>query len=178
MWRVPERARFVAGILLFVCSAMAAAAGDGSPFTLSAPAELHAAPVARAASGNTYAWLPANLKDPLRLMITTMPAGEIRHRLGALSDSQCIRLFLDEIRREHQQFFAVDMDTPLALGPTELRRVRWTGHRNGRDLTGVLSCGELHGFYYVVHYTDAIEHATRSFPAIRASLKAMRSADP
>jgi hypothetical protein len=174
VWRVAERARCLVGLWLSLLVATAHAADD-APFTLTPPPGLRAAPVARAASGNTYAWLPANLKQPLRLMITTMPSGEIRHRLGALSDSQCIRLFLDEIRREHQQFFAVDMGTPLAVGASELRRVRWTGNRNGRTLTGVLSCGEMHGYYYVVHYTDAIEHATESFPAIRASLKSLRT---
>ena len=174
-----ERARFIAGFLMFACGALVGAANaDDSPFTLTAPSSLRAAPVARAASGNTYAWLPANLKQPLRLMITTMPVNEIHHRLGTLSDSQCIRLFLDEVRREHQQFFAIDMDTPLALGPADMRRVRWTGSKNGRALTGVLSCGQLRGYYYVVHYTDALEHATQSFPAIRASLQALRAADP
>lgn len=179
MSRVAERTRRFLGLVfsMLVAPAHGADLGD-APFSLTPPASLHAAPVARAASGNTYAWLPADLKQPLRLMLTVMPAAEIRHRLGALSDSQCVRLFLDEVRREHQHFFAIDMASPLVLGAAELRRVRWTGSRNGHALTGVLACGEVRGYYYVVHYTDAIEQATVSFPAIRASLKSLRTRDP
>ena len=172
-----EHPRPWSGLLLAVVSLVAGAAPAlDAPFTLTPPPTLHAAPVARAASGNTYAWLPADLKQPLRLMITAMPSAEIRHRLGALSDTQCIRLFLDELRREHTHFFAVDMATPLAIGAAQFRRVRWTGDKSGRALTGVLACGELNGHYYVVHYTDAIAHATRSFPAIRASLQSLQPA--
>ena len=174
MWRM-ARAPLVwlAAMLLLVSAAISAATGIDAPFTLTPPADLQAAPVARAASGNTYAYLPVDLKQPLRLMITAMPAGEIRHRLGPLRDTQCIRLFLDELRRDHHAFFAVDMSSPLAVGAASFRRVRWTGDKGGRALTGVLSCGELAGNYYVVHYTDSIERATNSFPAIRASLQSL-----
>ena len=150
------------------------AAGIDAPFALTPPPALHAAPVARAASGNTYAYLPTNLKQALRLMITAMPAAEIRRRLGQLSDAQCIRLFLAELRKDHQHFFAIDMSSPLLVSEASFRRVRWTGDKDGRALTGVLSCGELEGYYYVVHYADAIASATLSFPAIRASLKSLQ----
>jgi len=177
MPRTAERLRPWPGLLFaLLCSAALAVPGVDAPFTLTPPAELHVAPVARAATGNTYAYLPADLKQPLRLMLTAMPASEIRRRLGQLSDVQCIRLFLDELRKDHQHFFAIDMEAPLAVGEASFRRVRWTGDKGGRSLTGVLSCGELQGYYYVVHYTDAIEHATRSFPAIRNSLKSLRPA--
>ena len=175
MWRVARVPRaWLVALLLLASAALSAAAGIDAPFTLTPPANLQAAPVARAASGNTYAYLPADLKQAQRLMITAMPAGEIRHRLGPLSDAQCIRLFLDELRRDHQRFFAVDMGSPLAVGAANFRRVRWTGDKGGRALTGVLSCGELAGYYYVVHYTDTIDRATNSFPAIRASLQTLR----
>jgi len=39
---------------------------------------------------------------------------------------------------------------------------------------GVLPCGAVAGRYCVVHYVDAIDTATRSFPAIRASLNALQ----
>jgi hypothetical protein len=162
------------GVLSLLSAAVWAAPGVDAPFTLTPPAALHAAPVARAASGNTYAYLPADLQQPVRLMITAMPAAEIRHRLGALSDAQCIHLFLDELRKDHDHFFAIDMSSPLTVGEASFRRVRWTGDKGGRSLTGVLSCGELDGYYYVVHFADAIAGATTSFPAIRASLKSLR----
>ena len=167
---------FVLGAVL---SALAQAApGIAPPFTLTPPVALHAAPVARAASGNTYAYLPLDLRTPQRLMITTIMASEIRARFDTLSDRQCIRLFLDELRKEHQNFFAVDMTSPLLIGEAEFRRVRWTGEKNGRALTGVLACGELHDYYYVVHYVDALASATASFPAIRASLHSLHSSSP
>lgn len=174
MWRVASAPLvWLATLLLLFSATPSVATGIDAPFTLTPPADLQAAPVARAASGNTYAYLPADLKQALRLMITAMPAGEIRHRLGPLSDAQCIRLFLDELRKDHQHFFAVDMTAPLAVGAASFRRVRWTGDKGGRALTGVLSCGELAGNYYVVHYTDTIDRASSSFPAIRASLQSL-----
>lgn len=171
-----RRIRFALGALL--SASAQAAPGIAAPFTLTPPPALHAAPVSRAASGNTYAYLPQDLRTPQRLMITTIMTGEIRARFGALSDTHCIRLFLDELRKEHQNFFAVDMTSPLTVGEAEFRRVRWTGEKNGRALTGVLACGERQDYYYVVHYVDAIASATASFPAIRASLHALRSSSP
>lgn len=165
-------------VVAIAISASAWAANLAAPFELTPPANLHPAPVARAASGNTYAYLPSDLSAPLRFMITTMPAGEIRARLGPLSDVQCIHLFLDELRRDHRHFFAVDMPSPLTVGPAALRRVRWTGDKGGRSLTGVLSCGELDGYYYVVNFVDDIKHATSSFATIRASLQALQTHTP
>ena len=171
-------ARLLVCLSIIATTAITAAVGRDAPFKLTPPASLRAAPVARAASGNTYAYLPTDLSEPVRFMITVMPAGEIRARLGALSETQCIHLFLDELRKDHQHFFAVDMASPLAMGPAAFRRVRWTGDKGARSLTGVLSCGELDGYYYVVNYVDAIGAATRSFPAIRASLKALQPLSP
>ena len=172
------RATLLVCLGIIASSAIAAAVGLAAPFKLTPPASLRAAPVARAASGNTYAYLPTDLREPVRFMITTMPASEIRARLGALSEAQCVHLFLDELRKDHRHFFAIDMASPLAVGPAAFQRVRWTGDKGGRSLTGVLSCGELDGYYYVVHYLDAIDAAIRSFPAIRASLKALQPLTP
>ena len=184
MWCMAERhavtcrAPLVLALLSISMGTLAAPVSLDAPFQITPPARLRAAPVARAASGNTYAYLPADLSQPLRFMITAMPAGEIRARLGALSEAQCIHLFLDELRKDHQHFFAVDMASPLEIGPAVFQRVRWTGDKGGRSLTGVLSCGELNGYYYVVNYVDAIANATGSFPAVRASLKALRPRAP
>ena len=173
-----SRASVLINLLGLATSAVAADIGLGAPFDLTPPTSLRAAPVARAASGNTYAYLPADLSRPLRFMITTMPADEIRARLGALSEAQCIHLFLDELRQGHLNFFATDMASPLAVGPAAFQRVRWTGDKESRNLTGVLSCGELNGYYYVVNYVDEIAGATESFPGIRTSLKALRPLAP
>lgn len=140
------------------------------PFSLDPPPGLRAAPVARAASGNTYTWLPADLSQPTRLMLTIMPASEVRARLGEFRPAQCLRLFLDELRHDHAHFFAVEQSAPLTLGEARLARVRWTGDRHGRELTGVLACGAEQDHYYVVHYVDALARAPRSFVEIRAAL--------
>ena len=174
----PTSKHLLVALLTASISAYAATTALPAPFELTPPSGLRAAPVARSASGNTYAYLPADLSRPLRLMVTAMPAGEIRARLGALSEAQCIRLFLDELRKDHRHFFAIDMASPLEIGPAAFQRVRWTGDKGGRTLTGVLSCGELNGHYYVVNYVDALAGATASFPAIRASLKALQPRAP
>ena len=73
----------------------------------------------------------------------------------------------------HEGFFVVTMARPLAVGPAEFLRFRWIGDKSGKAMTGVLSCGDLNGYYYVLHFVDELRAATRSFPAIRASLKTL-----
>lgn len=168
---IPARAeRLLRRACLLVMLAPAAAPAEEPPFSLEPPPGLHAAPVSRAASGNTYTWLPADLSQPTRLMLTLMPANEVRARLGEFRPAQCLRLFLDELRHDHAHFFAVEQSTPLELGAARLARVRWTGLRHGRELTGVLACGAEQDRYYVVHYVDALARASRSFVDIRAAL--------
>lgn len=163
-----ERRLRAACLLVMLTPAVASAAEP--PFSLEPPPGLHAAPVSRAATGNTYTWLPTDLAQPTRLMLTLMPASEVRARLGEFRPAQCLRLFLDELRHDHAHFFAVEQATPLALGAERLARVRWTGERNGRTLTGVLACGAGQEHYYVVHYVDGLARASRSFVDIRAAL--------
>lgn len=169
----PIPARTERGLLLaclLVTLAPGVASAEEPPFSLEPPPGLQAAPVARAATGNTYTWLPADLSQPTRLMLTIMPASEVRARLGEFHPAQCLRLFLDELRHDHAHFFAVEQSTPLELGAARLARVRWTGDRNGRTLTGVLACGTERDHYYVVHYVDALARAPRSFVEIRTAL--------
>lgn len=163
-----ERGLTLACLLVMFAPGLAPA--EEAPFSLAPPPGLRAAPVARAASGNTYTWLPADLSEPTRLMLTIMPASEVRARLGEFRPAQCLRLFLDELRHDHAHFFAVEQPTPLALGAARLARVRWTGDKAGRELTGVLACGALDENFYVVHYVDTLARAPRSFVEIRAAL--------
>jgi hypothetical protein len=102
----------------------------------------------------------------------------VRARLGALSDVQCMQLFLREIEQSHRDFFAIASQRPLALGGAEFARLRWTGEKGGKTLTGMLSCGELAGHYYVVHLVDELRSATRSFPGVQASLRQLEIRAP
>lgn len=154
--------------------AAAQAIEPAPPFTFTPPGFLRGPHVARALLGTTYAYTAA--LGAAQLLITTVPAATMRAQVGKLSPLQCIQLFAQEIEAGHRGFFGVMMTRPLALGAQELLRYRWYGDKGGRSLTGVLSCGELDGRYFIVHFVDELGAATRSFPAIRASLRALRVA--
>ena len=134
--------------------------------------------VAKTLMGATYAYMPESLSSAQRLMITTMPAEEVRRQLGPLSAVQCVNLFLKELRTEHERFFVVSQKRPLTVGAHEFVQFRWTGDKADKTLTGVLSCGDIDGVYYVVHFVDELLDATHSFPKIRASLKTLATRTP
>jgi len=168
----PTPRAFVAVAAL--CGVLAQAAAATAPFTFAAPDFLAGTDVTRSLMGDTHAWVARDSTRHTRLMLTTMRAADIRARFGSLTDLQCVSLFLDELRATHQDFFVIAMNHPLRLGPAEFIHFRWTGDTPRATLTGVLSCGELAGYYYVVHFVDELKAATRSFPAIRAALKALQ----
>ena len=155
-----------------------AAQNAAAPFTMPQPAFMSGPTVEKTLMGTTYAYAAESAGAELRLMITTMRAAEIRTRFGNMTDVQCINLFMDELKKSHERFFVVAMNRPLAVGPAEFLRFRWTGYKARKAITGVLSCGELAGDYYVVHFVDELKAATGSFPAIRASLKNLRPPSP
>ena len=160
-------------LLLWLLAGVAAQAAETSaPFAFTPPDFLRGPHIARALLGTTYAYTAA--PGPAQLLITTIPAATLRAQVGGLSPLQCIRLFAQEIEAGHSGFFGVMMTRPLAVGTQELLRYRWHGDKGGRSLTGVLSCGELDGRFFVIHFVDELRAATRSFPAIRASLRALR----
>lgn len=168
--RHPPRADALGALFALLCSLCAAAETAVPPFSLTPPPALRGPQAATTLFGATYTWLPARYEHATRLMITTMPAAAVRAELGAITTAQCLQMFVDELRASHSDFFVVAMKEPLALGDIELARYRWNGRRDGRDMTGVLACGELAGYYYVVHYVDELAAALETFPAIRASL--------
>jgi hypothetical protein len=157
-----------------LCCGLAQAVAAVTPFTFTAPDFLASTHVTRSLMGDTHAWLARDSKRHTRLLLTTMRVADIRARFGSLTDLQCVNLFLDELRATYQDFFVIAMNHPLRLGPTEFIHLRWTGDTPRATLTGVLSCGELAGYYYVVHFVDELKAATRSFPAIRAALRALQ----
>jgi hypothetical protein len=165
--------------LLFALSAMMLTVSAApAPFRLEPPPFLTGPQVSKSLMGTTYAYTSATGRGSTRLMITTMPAKEIRTRFGALTDLQCLNMFLGELRSTHERFFVVAMNQPLTVGPAQLLRFRWNGMKSSVLMTGVLSCGELNGYYYVVHFVDEVGSAVRSFPAIRSSLRTLSTTKP
>ena len=144
------------------------------PFTFDKPAFLTGPDISNSLMGSTYAYTARASAKHMQLLITIMRADDVREQFAELSDLQCINLFLDEIRHSHKRFFVVNMARPLAVGSAEFLRFRWTGDKSKKTMTGVLSCGQLRGYYYVIHFVDELKSATRSFPVIRASLKTLR----
>lgn len=148
-------------------------AADPAPYTFEHPPFLNDPVESKSLFGSTYAYTSRETTKLARLLITLMPAGEIRARFSALSDTECINLFLEQIRNEHEGFFVVSMARPMRVGTQEFLRFRWTGEKSDKTMTGVLGCGQLGGFYVVVHFSDELRSATRSFPAIRSSLRSL-----
>ena len=165
---VRPQAMVVLLTLLQVAAALAA-----PPYRFEKPEFLAEPEVAKTLMGATYAYMPQSISAAQRLMITTMPAEEVRRQLGSLSAVQCVNLFLKELRTEHERFFVVSQKRPLTVGAHEFVQFRWSGDKADKTLTGVLSCGDIDGVYYVVHFVDELLDATHSFPKIRASLKTL-----
>ncbi|MEQ8230186.1 MAG: hypothetical protein RLW61_17940 [Gammaproteobacteria bacterium] len=166
MRRVWRSGAVIAGALFVLASH-----ANEAPFNFVPPPPLAAAGVQRALLGNTHTYRAAGVLP--RLTITTMPVREIDGRFGALSGRSCIEPFLAELAQAHGRFFVAGQARPLAVGGHQLRQFRWSGEKDGRVLTGVLSCGRLGRYYYVFDFVDELIAATTSFPRIRASLRAL-----
>lgn len=171
--RADRRRRATLLCIGFLAAIVVAQEPELPPFTFDKPAFLAGPDISNPLTGATYAYTARASAKHMQLLITVMPADEVREHLGAMSDIQCINLFLDEIKHSHQRFFVVNMAQPLIVGPAEFLRFRWTGDKSKKTMTGVLSCGTLDGFYYVIHFVDELKSATHSFPAIRTSLKSL-----
>jgi len=163
------------GFILF-CSCLLADS-DVPPYNFERPIFLVGPEISNSLMGSTYAYTARNSNKDIRLLITVMNVTEIRERFSELSNVQCINLFLEELKKVHEQFFSVNMTRPLSVGSAEFLRFRWTGEKSDKTMIGVLSCGRLKDNYYVIHFTDALKSATHSFPAIRTSLKTLRPSE-
>ena len=81
-------------------------------------------------------------------------------------------MFLTEVARDRNTFFAVPVARPLVAGKVQLQQVRWT-RKDGHGMTGVTGCGIQGDRFVAVNFQDAIANASNTFPAIRASLQSM-----
>gem|GEM_PF-2163175 len=165
-----ERCRL---LLLLTAQMLPVLACAAPPYTFAKPDFLGPPLESKTLMGATYTYLPSTTAAAQLLMITMMPGADIRQRFGELSNVQCINLFLAELKTTHERFFVVAQKRPVRVGVQEFVQFRWTGDKNGKALTGILSCGILGDAYVVVHFADELSQATHSFPSIRQSLKSL-----
>lgn len=169
----------VAPALVGLTLTVAAHAEQAPPFAFEAPAFLSGPNVSSTLSGSTYAYTARDRRKFTQLLRITIPTHTIHKRYSDMSDVQCIHAFLEEIKVAHDKFFVVAATRPLHVGDAEFIRFRWIGDKAGVPMTGILSCGQLEGYYYVVYFVDQLKAAMGSFPGIRAHLQMLspRAAD-
>lgn len=164
---------FAALVGISLLCAHTIADSDIPPYDFERPIFLTSPEISNSLMGSTYAYSARNVNKDIRLLITVMNVTEVHERFSELSNVQCINLFLEELRRIHERFFSTSMTRPLMVGTKEFLRFGWTGEKSTKTMTGVLSCGQFKDNYYVIHFSDALNSATHSFPAIRTSLKTL-----
>jgi len=172
-----RRRALLAAVLACALASAQAERGRRAPFEFDAPGELREAAVSHARLGTTYAYHARDRARPLRLTITALPASEIRAELGSLSDGRCADLFVAALAEDHERFFVLTQERPLRLGESALLQRRWTGVRDGVELTGVVGCARIGRYYFAIDFVDEVRAASQSFPPIRARLRAFRTPD-
>ena len=151
-------------------------AQDSQQISFETPEFLAGPVVAHSMLGATYAY---HTKDTaahaeLQISIVTLPA---QMRRGEASAEHCISLFMTEVAKSHQAFFAIQTDKRLEAGPLQLTQARWTAKDDTRAVTGVTSCAVDKGRYISISFQDSIETAPDSFPQIRARIKNLKVYD-
>ena len=135
-----------------------------------APKFLEGPVVANSFTGTTYAYRSREPGRPTALQITIVELPNDPSLSAAYSADHCINLFLAEVARNKQNFFALPTGNELNVGELALQQVRWTRKDTNVGMTGVTSC-TLDGNRYVsINFQDGLKSARDTFPAIRDSL--------
>ena len=135
-----------------------------------APKFLSGPVVANSFTGTTYAYRAREPGKPTALQITIVELPNDPSLRNAFSADHCINLFLAEVARDKENFFALPSGNELNVGPLNLQQVRWTRKDTKVGMTGVTSCA-VHGNRYVsINFQDGLRNAPDTFPAIRESL--------
>lgn len=135
-----------------------------------APAFLAEPVVANSFSGTTYAYRSREPGKPIALQITIVDLPNDPNLKSAFSADHCINLFLAEVARDKQNFFAVPSTTNLNVGALNLQQVRWTRKDTATGMTGVTSCAVDGDRYVSINFQDGLKSARDTFPVIRDSL--------
>ncbi|MGR9093001.1 MAG: hypothetical protein ACU85U_20710, partial [Gammaproteobacteria bacterium] len=138
-----------------------------------APKFLSGPVVANSFTGTTYAYRAREPGKPTALQITIVELPNDPSLRNAFSAGHCINLFLAEVARDKENFFALPSGNELNVGPLNLQQVRWTRKDTKVGMTGVTSCGLDDDRYVSINFEDTLGRATNTFPAIRKSLKSL-----
>ena len=136
----------------------------------SAPKFLEGPVVANSFTGTTYAYRSREPSRPTALQITIVELPNDPSLREAYSADHCINLFLAEVARNKQNFFALPTGNDLNVGELNLQQVRWTRKDTNVGMTGVTSCALDGNRYVSITFQDGLKSARDSFPAIRDSL--------
>ncbi|MGR8950060.1 MAG: hypothetical protein ACU84Q_18610 [Gammaproteobacteria bacterium] len=136
----------------------------------SAPKFLEGPVVANSFTGTTYAYRSREPSKPTALQITIVELPDDPNLRDAYSADHCINLFLAEVARNKQNFFALPTSNELNVGEMNLQQVRWTRKDTNVGMTGVTSCVRDGNRYVSINFQDGLKNARDTFPAIRDSL--------
>lgn len=135
-----------------------------------APVFLEGPVVANSYSGTTYAYRAKEPGSPIALQITVVKLPNDPNLRSTFSADHCINLFLAEVARDKENFFALPSGNQLNVGPLNLQQVRWTRKDTSAGMTGVTSCAVDGNRYVSINFQDGLKSARDTFPVIRDSL--------
>ena len=126
--------------------------------------------VANSFTGTTYAYRSREPDKPIALQITIVELPNDPALRAEFSADHCINLFLAEVARDKENFFALPSGNELNVGPLNLQQVRWTRKDTKDGMTGVTSCAVDGNRYVSINFQDGLRSARDTFPVIRESL--------
>ena len=148
------------------------AANSADQIELNPPDFLIGPSIARTATGNTYSYRAKELGGRVALHITFVA---IPPSLAAPAPKICADAFLAELAKRGDNPFTQRDTRALIVGPFALDSWRWTQNTTqGGMLTGVVGCGLHQRQFIAVTFEDTVQHASTSFPPLRASLATLR----
>lgn len=155
---------------LLVCSLAFSAGVWAISVDYKAPVFLAGPVVANSYSGTTYAYRSKEPGRPIALQITVVKLPNDPNLRDSFSADHCINLFLAEVARDKENFFALPSGSQLNVGPLNLQQVRWTRKDTQAGMTGVTSCAIDGDTYVSINFQDGLKSARDTFPVIRDSL--------
>ena len=151
-------------------------------FALTMPDGFGRPVIARMTNGVAYAYTgspPGVDSDSLlQIAVVSIPEWSAEARRSAVDGAldQCLAMFMTEVARQKSGFH-IDPPRNGEIDSKPTRQVRWLGRYSGRQMTGILHCARQGNRFYVIHMQDTVSAATRSFPALKASVDTLRFMD-
>lgn len=158
------------GLGLLICAFALPSAVSAISVEYKAPVFLEGPVVANSYSGTTYAYRSKEPGRPIALQITVVKLPNDPKLRSTFSADHCINLFLAEVARDKENFFALPSGNHLNVGPLNLQQVRWTRKDTSAGMTGVTSCAVDGNTYVSINFQDGLKSARDTFPVIRDSL--------